>query len=304
MLRGMRLAPIALAGYRFLTDARYRYLYWQRRIENMATRERWARRIVGTLPPASIPASPDTELLERDGIVHFGSLLAADEIAEMRAYFAAHRAHDPLRRRQGEFAAPHDAPPETRIAHYADEVVIAAPHVLRLANHPRVLATVSRILGAKPTISYIGIWWSMAHGHAAEREQLFHRDYDDFRFLKLFIYLTDVDEEGGPHQFVRGSHRDARLLTRRRFTDDEVAEAYAAEDRLEITGAAGTAFLESTFGLHRGFPPQSKPRLMLQALYCLKPDTNGPRRPLSDVPADQGGVMLDPYINRIYVTVR
>lgn len=300
----MRIAPIALAAYRFLTDARYRHLYWQRRIENIALRERWAHRSVATLPAASAPASAESEILARDGILRLESLLSAREIADIRAYLEAHRAYDPHHPRLGEFDAPHDAPPEARIAHYADTVVVAAPHVLRLANHPRILPVVTHILGAKPTISYMAIWWSMVHGQPAEREQLFHRDYDDFRFLKLFFYLDDVDAASGPHQYVRGSHRDARLLPRRRYSDDEVAQSYAADDRLEITGAAGTAFLENTFGLHRGLPPRSKPRLMLQILYCLRPDTGGPRRPLCAVAADRDGVQLDPYINRIYVTVR
>ncbi len=36
--------------------------------------------------------------------------------------------------------------------------------------------------------------------------QYFHRDPDDFRFLTLFIYLTDVSPSAGPHQVIPGSH--------------------------------------------------------------------------------------------------
>ena len=32
--------------------------------------------------------------------------------------------------------------------------------------------------------------------------QLFHRDYESFNFVKLFVYLTDVGKENGPHEYI------------------------------------------------------------------------------------------------------
>ena len=44
--------------------------------------------------------------------------------------------------------------------------------------------------------------------------QLFHADFHDFKWLKLFVYLTDVTDRSGPHVMVRGSH-DPSLAQRR-----------------------------------------------------------------------------------------
>jgi hypothetical protein len=41
--------------------------------------------------------------------------------------------------------------------------------------------------------------------------QAFHRDSEDWRYLKILVYLSDVDDGAGPHVYLHGSH-----LTRRR----------------------------------------------------------------------------------------
>ena len=105
-----------------------------------------------------------------------------------------------------------DRPAGTTMASYPLETVLGCPHVLALACDPRVLQGVTAYLGCRPTLSSIGIRWSFpAAGERAAGVQRFHRDPDDWRFLKLFVYLTDVDAGSGPHEFVAGSHRRTRL---------------------------------------------------------------------------------------------
>ena len=134
----------------------------------------------------------------------------------------------------------------------------------------------------------------------AQQAENFHRDVDDVRFLKFFAYLTDVDETSGPHVYIVGSHRENRLTRICRYTDAEIAEAFGTENQHRFTGPAGTAFLENTFGLHRGVPVQTAPRLMMQAVYSLGVAPYGPRRPVARIGHDGVPADLDPYINRIY----
>ena len=65
-------------------------------------------------------------------------------------------------------------------------------------------------------------------GASSEAAQLFHFDMDRIRFLKVFIYLTDVGTENGPHVYVRGSHRSKppAFFRDRRFSDAEVKRAF------------------------------------------------------------------------------
>ena len=169
--------------------------------------------------------------------------------------------------------------------------------MLETINHPLVLETVGELFGCKPTISNVSMWWSLP-GHAtAEHAELFHRDVDDWLFIKLFIYITDVDAGSGPHVFVRGSHNSAKLARIARYTDDEVAREFGKDNVLSLTAPAGTSFLENTYGMHKGQLPLSRRRLLLQAQYSLRPISILQYKPLK-VPASKA---VDPYINRLYV---
>lgn len=292
-------------GLKILTDKRYRQFYSQRQVQRMSSRERMANRLAGRLPSfksASDTSAQSAELKER-GYLFLDSLISPEQIQAMHTFFSQNKCADPYRPALGKFIAPGDAPAQTHVAFFPNETVIRAPHAVSIANDPRVLGVVSGFLGAKPTISYMTAWWSMPHvdGKAEQAEQ-FHRDVDDIRFVKLFCYLTDVDETSGPHMFVPGSQKIDRLTRIRRYEDSEVAEAFGANGLRTFTGKAGTAFLENTYGLHRGIPPTKKPRLLFQVLYSLRNSIYGPDRPVGRIGADGVPPNLDPFINRVYLS--
>jgi hypothetical protein len=135
-----------------------------------------------------------------------------------------------------------------------------------------------------------------------ELAENFHRDFDDYRFIKLFCYLTDVDETSGPHVFIRGSHRvNKHIEARQALSDEIVAQEFGADNILRVVGPAGTAFLENSFGVHRGMPAATRPRLILQVLYSLRPLIYSPRKPLLRRGGNDDLARLDPYINRVYL---
>ena len=84
------------------------------------------------------------------------------------------------------------------VAYYPPDTLAACPHLVDLATDPAVLAVVEGFLGTAPMILDLAGWWSFADNPGAKDAQLYHRDGDDYRFCKLFIQLTDVDEDGGP----------------------------------------------------------------------------------------------------------
>ena len=187
-------------------------------------------------------------------------------------YFKGKDCVDPYRPHLGQFRGPTNTPPETHVANYSIETVAGAPHAFAISNHPNVLAVVAAVLGAKPTIALMSAWWSLPRADGApEHAEMFHRDIDDYRFIKLFCYLTDVDEASGPHVFVRGSHRiNKHTEAKRRLPEDLVAREFGSDNILRFVGPAGTVFLENTFGIHRGIPAASRPRLIFQVLYSLR----------------------------------
>src|SRR5262249_62371405 len=82
---------------------------------------------------------------------------------------------------------------------------------------------------------------------------------------------TDVEESSGPHHFVRGSHRTQPELFWRTHEVEALERAFGRDAICAVTGAAGTAFLADTIGIHAGPVPISRPRLILQVGYTLLP---------------------------------
>ena len=76
-------------------------------------------------------------------------------------------------------------------------------------------------------------------------------------------------------------------------------KVFSRNAQKHFTGPRGTAFLENTFGLHKGLPPRRGERLIFQVTYSLFPLLYGPERPLFG--ASELGVQHDPYIHRLYV---
>jgi hypothetical protein len=93
---------------------------------------------------------------------------------------------------------------------------------------------------------------------------------DRIRWIKFFVYLTDVGPDNGPHCFVAGSHKTGGIpntfLDRGyvRIPDDEIHAAYPNERLIEFTGPRGTIIAEDTRGLHKGRPVVAGHRLMLE----------------------------------------
>lgn len=298
-----RVASAASHLYHSLTDPRFRQFNGQRKILDMTERRRAAERIAAGLPRTAAPAGDGAAqtALDRDGYVFLDPLIDAAQIAELMAYLSGQLCHDPYRPELGSFRAPEDVPPQTHVSHYSNAAILDAPHLLAIANHPEVLAVVERTLGAKPTIGALRLWWSTPSASGEpEHAELFHRDVDDLAFLKLFVFLTDVDADSGPHIYAAGSHRQDVLTRIARYSDEEVAGAVGADRIRHFTGPAGTSFIENTYGLHRGLPPTKRPRLVFQPLYTLRPVVYGPKRPLRAITSrDPAG--LDPYINRVFL---
>lgn len=99
----------------------------------------------------------------------------------------------------------------------------------------------------------------------------FHYDLDDYRALKFFFYLTDVDSLSGSHLCVVGSHKNRKLLhyISRSQSDRNIVKYYTSKNVVSFCGQAGFGFAEDPFCFHRGSPPVTSPRLMIQLEFAL-----------------------------------
>jgi hypothetical protein len=153
------------------------------------------------------------------------------------------------------------------------------PEISILRKDPVLQWIAAEYLQSVPRFVGANMWWTFpVVPLQADRDQhahLFHRDVDDFRFLKFFFYLTDVDRDDGAHVCVAGSHMRLHVnglgdrWNIRRYSDKEVEARFASAQVLEICGAAGTGFAENTLCIHKALTPTKRPRLLLQLQYAL-----------------------------------
>ncbi len=277
--------------------------YLQRSVLKPASRQRISHFIAGRLEPSSpgaygSAASGYKHSLDREGYVMLHNLLSPTQIADVFAFVQDKKCKDRWRPQNGLFQIS-QAPASCHTADYERETVLNCPHLLEAANNPLVLEVVSGLLGCKPTISSMNFWWSLSGHDLPEEAENFHRDVDEWHFIKLFIYLTDVTEDSGPHVFVKGSQREPKLLPIRRYTDEEVEQTFGADRIMRFTGPAGTNFLENTFGFHKGQLPKKGNRLLFQSQYSLLPIHLYKYEPQRIDAARSRG--FDPYINRLYL---
>lgn len=102
-----------------------------------------------------------------------------------------------------------------------------------------------------------------------------HRDHANVKQSKSIVYLTDVNDQNGPFQYIEKSHTSFNVYKdsiqfnfdqfQNRFTDDEVNKLVQKEPRRlkTFTAKAGTVILTDTRGIHRGKPIEHGTRYAL-----------------------------------------
>lgn len=234
-------------------------------------------KIMGPYTPAPSRFGDGSQLRD-PGLQYLDLGLSAADIGELSGFFAAHR-----------------GPPDEQGRYYHPPADMSeAPHAIEIATSDDILSLVGAYLGTRPTLASLTAWWTSSPERHLD-DQVFHRDNPDIRFCKLFIYLTDVGPEDGPHEFVLSSHtwdhikkrmkqagvvepRELQRNTETFFTSlspdvTQLVLSVLQKDIVTITGPAGTAFIEDTFAVHRAKPPgPGRSRLLYQALYTINLD--------------------------------
>jgi hypothetical protein len=154
---------------------------------------------------------------------------------------------------------------------------VLCPAVKLIEEDPQILEIAAHYLQSKPILQGTNMWWSFATNASAEERsnaaQMYHMDLDDYRFIKFFFYLTDVDEHGGPHVIVKGTHKNkkfAHQLKMQRFSDQEIIANYGSDKITTLCGSAGYGFIEDTLCFHKGYPPSNQDRLVIQVEFGLR----------------------------------
>jgi hypothetical protein len=148
------------------------------------------------------------------------------------------------------------------------DVDLGSPYAA-LALQPRVLALANAYIGMRSYLRALDVWRNKPTAAPPKLSQLWHRDYDDYVCLKLFLYLSDVGPQSGPFTYAPGTHPHGtrQIEQADRLSDEEMARIIPEEDWVVCTGKAGTVVLADTCGYHKGGKPSEGERLLWTAQY-------------------------------------
>lgn len=157
-----------------------------------------------------------------------------------------------------------------------EEIDLKHPFI-RFSLYDSMLRVVAGYMGVYPKFRY----WSlqatmpMSEGMRAYASQQWHRDPDDQKLVKVFLYLNDIDETAGPFTYLKYSQQGGKWRNifpqhPPRGTEKMPRDADARipkEDVAVCTGKAGTLVFADTSGLHKGGYASSSVRFMYTSAY-------------------------------------
>jgi hypothetical protein len=144
----------------------------------------------------------------------------------------------------------------------------------RFALQPTLLAGLAEYYGELPRLDYVTVTYSGPAEGELRFSQLWHRDYDDTRVVKLFVYLTDVGDEDGPFTFLPGPHSDrVGFSARSHRPDAAIAARVDLGAAVRMIAPRLSAFLvETSRCLHMGSRvAPGHERLMYTATFISAP---------------------------------
>ncbi|BBC24313.1 2OG-Fe(II) oxygenase [Pseudanabaena sp. ABRG5-3] len=148
----------------------------------------------------------------------------------------------------------------------ADQL-LAHPEIIRWGLSERLLKIVECYLGLPVGYGALSFYYSVADGRDAG-PRIWHRDKEDWKMVKVAVYLNDVDEFGGPFQCVKSDINKFLIETLPQYkglTNSELEQLLKTNNPDEYltscVGKTGTViFTDTSKYYHRGKPPSKSDR--------------------------------------------
>jgi hypothetical protein len=152
---------------------------------------------------------------------------------------------------------------------------------LKLEGQMRAIDAMSRAFYWSSHVAWFQMLGKISHSSAnLGSGSGWHRDSPFSHQFKAILYLTDVDMNNGPFEFIKGSHLKKNLRAATEFLGLKGSQyRFSTEQigRLEnagivprcssLTGGKGSLLLVDSRGLHRGKPLNSGERIALTRYY-------------------------------------
>ncbi|MGD1901519.1 MAG: 2OG-Fe(II) oxygenase [Geitlerinemataceae cyanobacterium] len=158
----------------------------------------------------------------------------------------------------------------------SEEQRIANPSFFLWGLEPKLTRIVEAYI--RLPISYLGVGLlrSKPDGDNS-KSRCWHRDTQDRRHVKVTVYFNDVNEAGGPFQFLPHTVTPFFLPTwyskvyKKNFMSDDKMSKFVSPDKWKsCTGASGTVIFFEPNGFHRGKIPTESERFAAIYKYASR----------------------------------
>jgi hypothetical protein len=146
----------------------------------------------------------------------------------------------------------------------------------------KILYLVSSYLGYIPQFNYLLVEKTIPieKDSQSTHSQNWHRDPEEKKTLKIFIYVNDVTSENGPFIYVKKSQPSSKSLFSKlapqklpygSYPEESlIASMVKEDDMVTAVGKAGTVIFCDTAGIHKGGLSFSGERIMATGFYPSK----------------------------------
>jgi len=152
---------------------------------------------------------------------------------------------------------------------------------VRFALQPEILCIANSYFGMLTKLQYYNVWHTFPTQEPARESQLWHRDPEDRYVLKMFVYLTDVDEGAGPLTYAPGTHAQGTVKTAVeskwvregatdvcRSDDAQMDAVVPKKSWITAVGPKGTVVLADTRGYHKGGLARERERILYTCMFA------------------------------------
>jgi hypothetical protein len=228
------------------------------------------------------------ELMTRGvSICHFDELVDDPGLwsrlsEQLATWSASDEVQSFIKKNQKEFAETHDLKtvPHYIFTYYSqDQKPLIAPNnpLLDLGLHARILDVANTYLGMWSKLIYFDMWHTLPLSTDTRIfSQRWHRDPEDRRKIRTFLYFNEVDESAGAMEYFAGSQSGGPYenvfpwkdpLEMPYPPDGEIDRLISPKDHVVLKGPPGTLIFCDTAGFHRGGTAKTRPRILATAAY-------------------------------------
>lgn len=271
-----------------------------RLIENPASRRAFAR---SKLSLSAKQREIVAELNENGvAICHINELFQSSDLwsrlsAQIKCFTESERTRGYLQEQQKKFIDTKNANAVTHYIHtYYDQeqipLIEANDPLVELSTSPQVLDVANSYLGLWSKLIYFDMWHTVPlMTDTRILSQRWHRDPEDCKKVRIFLYYNEVDEQAGAMEYFAGSQMGGPYenlcpwsdpLTTPYPPDGAIEKTIPPSKHVILKGGPGTLVFCDTAGLHRGGVARTKPRILATAAYVTPASLHKRRYQISE----------------------